>query len=149
MLRVTTGNNHARLDINNRAIFRKSDLFDKVREGEVFDVIVSNPPYIPYGVNLSEEVMHEPKLALFAKENGLYFYKKIIEEAPKYLVEDGYLMFELGIDEASAVKSMMEKNFTEITIENFVDLIDDLSWEEFMPEGVDKQLFKKFIRYYS
>ena len=69
--------NVTKLGINNRAIFRKSDLFEKVREGEVFDMIISNPPYIPYNTILSPEVMHEPSLALFAEENGLYFYKVI------------------------------------------------------------------------
>ena len=46
--------NVTRLGINNRAIFRKSDLFDKVRDGEVFDLIISNPPYIPIGTSLSK-----------------------------------------------------------------------------------------------
>ena len=108
--------NVTRLGINNRAIFRKSDLFDKVREGELFDLIISNPPYIPIGTKLSDEVMHEPCIALFANENGLEFYRKIIAKAPDYLVEDGFLMFELGIDEALSVKEMMEKDFVNIEI---------------------------------
>lgn len=108
--------NVTRLGINNRAIFRKSDLFDKVREGEVFDLIISNPPYIPNGTVLSEEVMHEPHIALFANESGLEFYRKIIEKAPDYLLEGGYLMFELGIDEVLPVNKMMEKDFVNIEI---------------------------------
>ena len=108
--------NVTRLGINNRAIFRKSDLFDKVRDGEVFDLIISNPPYIPIGTSLSKEVMHEPQIALFAKEDGLEFYKKIVEQAPNYLIDGGYLMFELGINEANAVKLMMEKDFKNIEI---------------------------------
>ena len=108
--------NVTRLNINNRAIFRKSDLFNRIREGEVFDLIISNPPYNPLGTELSTEVMHEPSLALFAEENGLAVYRKIIEEAPKYLSENGYLMFELGINEADAVKTMMEKGFKSIEI---------------------------------
>ena len=99
--------NVTNLGINNRAIFRKSDLFEKIREGEVFDLIVSNPPYIPFDTELSREVMQEPALALFAEENGLAFYRKIIEQAPNYLAENGYLMFELGINQAQEVKSMM------------------------------------------
>ena len=105
------------LGINNRAIFRKSDLFDKIREGEAFDLIISNPPYIPYGTELSLEVQKEPTLALFAEENGLYFYRKIIEKAPEYLTECGYLMFELGIDESNEVKNMMQKDFENVIIE--------------------------------
>lgn len=105
------------LGINNRAIFRKSDLFERVREGEVFDLIISNPPYIPKGTELSEEVMHDPHIALFADENGLAIYRKIIEKAPDFLFDGGYLMFELGINQADAVRRMMEKSFEDIVVE--------------------------------
>lgn len=108
--------NVTKLGINNKAVFRKSDLFDKIREGETFDLIISNPPYIPIGTILSEEVKCEPKIALFAEEKGLYFYRKIIEQAPLYLNNGGYLMFELGINEAEYVKNMMEKDFENIEI---------------------------------
>ena len=91
-------------------------MFEKVRDGEVFDLIISNPPYIPYGTELSKEVQREPELALFAEENGLAFYRKIVEKAPEYLNDGGYLMFELGIDESKAVKSMMEKDFQDIEV---------------------------------
>ena len=116
--------NVTKLGINNRAIFRKSDLFDKIREGEVFDLIVSNPPYIPFGTELSPEVQQEPQMALFAEENGLAIYRKIIEQAPDYLNEGGYLMFELGIDESAQVKTLMEKDFCEIIIEKDLAGID-------------------------
>lgn len=116
--------NVTKLGINNRAIFRKSDLFNKIRDGEVFDLIISNPPYIPHGTELSKEVQHEPNLALFADENGLEFYKKIVQQAPNYLIDNGYLMFELGIDEAKDVKSMMEALFTDIEIEKDLAGID-------------------------
>ena len=114
-LRIALDNVTA-LGINNRAIFRKSDLFDKIRDGESFDMIVSNPPYIPFGTELEIEVQKEPALALFAEENGLAFYRKIVEKAPEYLNDGGYLMFELGIDESKAVKSMMEKDFQDIEV---------------------------------
>ena len=107
--------NVTKLGINNRAVFRKSDLFSKIRKEEKFNVII-NPPYIANGTKLSKEVMHEPHLALFAEENGLYFYRKIIESAPKYLLKNGYLMFELGIGEALDVKSMLKEQFTDIKI---------------------------------
>ena len=116
--------NVTRLGINNRAIFRKSNLFEKIREGEVFDLIISNPPYIPFGTELSKEVQKEPSIALFADENGLAVYRKIIEKAPDYLNEEGYLMFELGINESEAVKTMMEKDFTDIIIEKDLAGID-------------------------
>lgn len=120
--------NVTNLSINNRAIFRKSDLFEKIRDGEIFDLIVSNPPYIPYGTELSKEVMQEPNTALFAEENGLAFYRKIIEQAPDYLTENGYLMFELGINQAQEVKSMMEKDFENIHIEKDLAGIERVIW---------------------
>ena len=63
--------NVTNLGLNNRAIFRKSDLFDKIRSDEKFDIIVSNPPYISHGTILQEELKYEPKIALFADDNGL------------------------------------------------------------------------------
>lgn len=108
--------NVTRLGINNRAVFRKSDLFSKIREEEKFDMIVSNPPYIPFGTELSPEVMQEPKEALFAEEDGLILYRKIVEEAPKFLKPQGWLLFELGIDEARKVKNFMQKDFEDISI---------------------------------
>jgi release factor glutamine methyltransferase len=117
--------NVTRLGINNRAIFRKSDLFDKVRDGEVFDVIVSNPPYIPYGVNLSEEVMHEPELALFAEGDGTGFYKIIIEQAKNFLNDGGFILFELGIGQSLIVKKYFEENgFKDVCIEKDLAGID-------------------------
>lgn len=108
--------NVTKLGINNRAVFRKSNLFEKVRDEEKFDIIISNPPYIPHDVELSEEVMKEPELALRADENGLEFYRKITEKAPEFLNENGWLMYELGIGESSAVKAFMQEHFTDVTI---------------------------------
>ena len=116
--------NVTKLGINNRAIFRKSDLFEKIREGESFDLIVSNPPYIPYGTELSIEVKHEPDLALFAKENGLEFYRKIINKAPDYLNCNGCLLFELGINEALSVRKLMEECFCKIEVQQDLAGID-------------------------
>lgn len=106
--------NVTKLGINNRAVFRKSDLYSKVREEEKFELIISNPPYIPIGTELAEEVKKEPSIALFAEDNGLYYYKKIIDDAPKFLKKNGILMFELGFNEAEQVKSYMENYFKNI-----------------------------------
>lgn len=114
--------NVTKLNINNHAVFRKSDLFSKVRSDEKFDVIISNPPYIPHNTELEKEVLAEPHIALFADDNGLYFYKKIIAEAPNYLNSKGYLMFELGINQAKNVKQIMQKDFENIEI--FKDLAE-------------------------
>ena len=108
--------NVTNLRINNRAIFRKSNLFEKIREGESFDMIASNPPYIPYNTTLSEEVNKEPSIALYANEDGLEFYRKIIEKAPEFLNKEGYLLFELGINQAKFVSKFMEKDFESIEV---------------------------------
>lgn len=116
--------NVTKLGINNRAVFRKSDLFSKVREEEQFDMIISNPPYIPIGTNLDAEVEKEPKIALFAEDNGLYFYKEIIKQAPQYLKKGGWLLFELGINESEEVKNHMAEYFEDIKIEKDLAGID-------------------------
>lgn len=94
--------------LGKEATFIQSDLFEKI-EGK-FDIIVSNPPYIPTKVieTLEEEVKdHDPMGALDGKEDGLFFYRRIIEEAGKYLYPGGMLFFEIGHDQAEAVKSLM------------------------------------------
>ena len=111
--------NVTKLGINNKAVFRKSDLFEKVHDDEKFDLIISNPPYIPHGTNLEPELSYEPQIALFANEDGLEFYNKIIKEAPRYLKNNGYLMFELGIGECESVKTLMEqRGFLDIVVDN-------------------------------
>lgn len=98
--------------------FVESDLFEKV-EG-LYDIIVSNPPYIE-----SEEVEklepevkdHEPRLALDGTEDGLYFYRKIIEEADKYLTENGAIFFEIGYNQGEAVSELLRaKGYQDIKI---------------------------------
>lgn len=89
--------------------FIESDLFEQV-EGK-FDIIVSNPPYIESAEvdKLMPEVReHEPRLALDGTADGLWFYRKIIEEADNYLAENGELFFEIGYNQGEAVKSLME-----------------------------------------
>ena len=91
--------------------FMESDLFTKV-EGK-FDILVSNPPYIDISElkNLSPEVAdHDPHLALFAKDRGLYFYKAISCKARDYLNEKGKVFFEIGYNQAVDVMKIMEDN---------------------------------------
>ena len=90
------------------AHFLQSDLFEKV-EGK-FEIIVSNPPYIASAEveKLMPEVRdHEPRMALDGTEDGLYFYRRIIEEAGKHLVSSGMLFFEIGDDQGQAVSELM------------------------------------------
>ncbi len=95
-----------------------SDLFEQI-SGK-FDVIVSNPPYIASSVipTLMEEVrLHEPLMALDGTEDGLYFYRRITEQAPEYLMRGGSLFFEIGYDQGEAVSAlMMEAGFHEVKV---------------------------------
>lgn len=91
------------------AVFEKSDLFEDVVEKD-FDVIVSNPPYIPTDVvaTLMPEVSQfEPHEALDGKGDGLYFYSKILEQCKNYMKPDGYILFEIGCEQGDAVSTMM------------------------------------------
>ena len=116
----TALDNASRLNLFNKAIFRKSDIFSNVKPGESFDIIISNPPYIPpcEKKNIQKEVTFDPEIALFTEdEKGLEFYKRITTESPFILNKNGYLLFELGIGQADDVKKIMEENgFTEIEI---------------------------------
>lgn len=108
----TAFKNMEKFGLYNRAIFRKSDIYSKIREDEKFDLIVSNPPYIPPKgkETIQEEVSYEPDLALYTTdEKGLAFYEKIIKDAPKFLNKGGYLMFELGIGQSTSVAQLMKK----------------------------------------
>ncbi len=107
--------------VNNRCgeiRFYCGDLFEPVNER--FDLIVSNPPYIPSGEigDLMPEVRdHEPRLALDGAGDGLAFYRRIIEEAPGYLENHGWLFFEIGWDQGPAVSELMRKRgFSDVSI---------------------------------
>lgn len=100
------------------ASFVQSNLFENI-SGK-YEFIVSNPPYIPTGVipTLMEEVRdHEPVSALDGREDGLYFYRKIVEKAGEYLYPGGMLFFEIGYDQAEKVSSLMqEAGYQEVTV---------------------------------
>ena len=100
------------------AEFTESDLFENIKEK--YDIIVSNPPYIKTKVieTLMEEVRdHEPMLALDGKEDGLFFYRRIIEESAKYLNGGGRLFFEIGYNQGEEVSSLMEqKSYQDVKI---------------------------------
>ncbi len=92
--------------------FLQSNIFSKLRN-EKFNVIISNPPYITKDAyqGLDKTVKDfEPKLALVGGDDGLKFYKEIIENAHKYLEDDGKIYFEIGYDQAEVVKSLLVKN---------------------------------------
>ena len=113
----TAKRNAERLDIEG-CNFVQGDLFNNV-EGK-YDIVVSNPPYIPTDVipTLMEEVKeHEPIGALDGKEDGLFFYRKISSQAYSYLKGGGYLFFEIGFDQAESVRNIMENAYyKEVTV---------------------------------
>ncbi len=96
----------------------KSDLFNSV-EGK-FDIIVSNPPYISkeeYN-NLDIEIKnYEPKEALLAESEGIFFYEKILEKSKKHLMENGKIFFEIGYNQAKKIELIAKKmGFTNVVI---------------------------------
>lgn len=104
---INVAKENAKLN-NVNAMFERSDLFEDVTD--TFDVIVSNPPYIPtdvIGGLMPEVAVYEPIQALDGKEDGLHFYRRIVEEASKYLKPEGKLLFEIGHDQGEAVSSLM------------------------------------------
>ena len=104
--------------------FLKSDLFENVEFRE-FDMIVSNPPYISLnevGIMSDDTLLHEPSEALFAENDGLYFYYEICQKAFDYLADFGYLLFEIGYKQGKNVSEIM-KNFG---FKN-IDVIQDLA----------------------
>ena len=91
--------------------FLKSDIFNNI--DNKFDIIVSNPPYIDRKdeVTMQDNVLkYDPHLALFAEEEGMYFYRKIIEQANDYLNENGVIFFEIGYDQKDKIIKLADMN---------------------------------------
>ena len=123
-LKVTKINGD-KLGVGDRLQLLKGSLFEPIDqnlkpEEKVFDLIISNPPYIPYETKetLDREVKDfEPEEALFAKDRGLYFYEKIAGKAPEYLKKNGYLIFEIGYDQGDGVRRILQREgFTGVQI---------------------------------
>lgn len=117
-----------------KAALIQSDLFDKI-EG-AFDVIVSNPPYIKRAEieTLMDEVrLHEPYMALDGHEDGLYFYREIAEEAPKYLRAGGGLFLEIGCDQGACVAELLrQQGFADVKV------VKDLAGLDRVVEGFNR-----------
>lgn len=96
---------------NTKVEFIESNLFEKIN-GEKFDIIVSNPPYIKNEEikSLSKQVQNEPYIALAGGEDGLDFYRKIIDEAYKYINKNGYLCLEIGYDQKEDLIKLIKQN---------------------------------------
>mgnify|MGYP002315006775 FL=1 len=93
--------------------FIVSDMFKNIQEKD-FDIIVSNPPYIETDVikTLPTEVRNEPIIALDGGKDGLKFYKIILSEYKKYLKKDGYLLLEIGYNQAKSVGELINLNYS-------------------------------------
>lgn len=102
--------NAVRLGLQERAAFRQGDLWEPVGD-ERFDLIVSNPPYVPTEVipTLEPEVRcGEPYAALDGGEDGLVFYRRIMREAAGHLKPSGIIIVESGFDEAPQIAALMQ-----------------------------------------
>ena len=100
--------NRKNLELEKRAVLVQSDM------------LISNPPYIPtedIGKLMEEVRFHDPVLALDGREDGLYFYRRITEQAGKYLKPGGWLMYEIGCEQGTDVSAIMQgEGFTEVTV---------------------------------
>ena len=108
------------LGLTKKVLLRKSNLFSNVKEGESFDIIVSNPPYIPIKDkgSIQKEVSFDPDIALYTNDtDGIEYYDKIICQSEKFLNKNGYIAFEIGLGQSDKVKFLFEKyGYKNITI---------------------------------
>jgi release factor glutamine methyltransferase len=112
-------------NISTRINFLESDLFKNFENNQTFDIIISNPPYIPTNdiENLQEEVrIYEPRIALDGGVDGLDFYRKIAVDSRKFLKNNGSIFLEIGYDQHELVKNIFENSHFK-----FIDFKKDLS----------------------
>lgn len=126
--------------VQNEIRFLQGDLFEALDLGEKpavkFDIIVSNPPYISTDAikTLEPEVaVHEPLTALDGGQDGLYFYRRIVKDAKKYLVRGGMLFFEIGFDQKEAVSRLLKEA-------GFIDIETKKDYA-----GLDRVVFGTFL----
>ncbi|MBK1811443.1 peptide chain release factor N(5)-glutamine methyltransferase [Clostridium sp. YIM B02505] len=118
---LVTKRNISELSLGGRCRFIKSNLLEEaIKENKIYDIIVSNPPYIKEDVipTLMEDVKdYEPIIALSGGEDGLNFYRRIIDESIQVLKEGGTIAFEIGYDQGEAVKELLvEKGYKNVKI---------------------------------
>ena len=117
--------NSERFNLNDRVQLLESDMFSALDDkNEQFDLIVSNPPYIRTGDAklLSQDVLNEPHIALFGGEDGLDFYRILAKTCGTYLKSQGHIAFEIGFDQAEAVKALLEETGRYSNIRCITDL---------------------------
>lgn len=108
---IVAEENSRRIGVRERAGFMQSDLFSRIPVDKKFDIIVSNPPYIPAAdiAGLAKDVQKEPRGALDGGADGLDFYRRIISEAMDHMTDEGILAFEVGINQAQVVAELCRK----------------------------------------
>ena len=102
--------------------FYEGDLLEPFIGKEKFDVIVCNPPYISKDFKVNEIVEHEPKIALFADDNGLENYKRIIKNLNKVLNKGGSILFEIGYDQKESLENICKEYLNNYDFECFKDI---------------------------
>ena len=110
--------NHNKTKLGLDVTFKLSNIFSNVTSK--YDIIISNPPYIPFDGYVEDIVKkNEPEIALFAKDNGLFYYDLILKECHKYLKERYLIAFEIGDNQGLAIKELIYKylgNNTQVEI---------------------------------
>lgn len=116
--------NAQKFNVDDKINFHVGNLFEPL-EGKIFDVIVSNPPYVSSGdfKTLQPEIkFNEPKIAFDGGIDGLNFYRKIVATAPEFLNDGGFLAMELGLNHAEPVRNLINENGNFKHIEIWKDL---------------------------
>lgn len=111
-------------NVANRISFIQSDCFDALTRGVMFDLIVSNPPYVAAKIlyGLQREVRdYEPRIALTPGEDGLTIIRRLIKEAPPFLKRGGHLVIEIGFDQSEAIPTLLDPDVWELK-----DIVPDL-----------------------
>ncbi len=125
---IDVAKNNAKIN-NSNIEFIESDLFNNINDK--FDIIVCNPPYISYNEEIEESVkLYEPNNALYAEDDGLFFYKKILNEISNYINDKYIIAFEIGCNQGNRLLELSKINFKNDNI--FIE--KDLS-------GKDRYLF--------
>ncbi len=109
-------------NLQGNVVFHQGDLYEPIK-GMKFDIIVSNPPYIPKDEYVEGLVVdNEPEIALFGGEDGLYFYRLILEQASLYLKDTYFMAFEHAYDKAKELKKLIKKHLPDAEVIQKKDL---------------------------
>lgn len=139
--------NAEKIGVSERIGFLHSDVFSRIPIDKKFDIIVSNPPYIPAAdiVALDKDVQQEPHGALDGGVDGLDFYRRITAEAMEHLAEEGLLAFEIGIHQAEAVQEMcLAAGFAKTAVRQDYAGIDRMVFAIKAKQNVEKEDEKRY-----